>query len=309
MRAQPATADTGVGRYGFTIVELIVVVTVIVLILAFAVPGISAMNAEARLTTAQQTIHSAMTQAYNLALANRTPAALRLLPAEWDVQPDSQAAGRECRQALSIYTYVGTNVSESGSNFVLGPKEYFQRAKEFNSSLMPEDIWAAPLEALAPGGTLAHSDGTIEWLDAANWRDFWLTGRTDAPKFAFDADKYSVNSDPNFLGADDFLIVCDPRTGLWSGMARPVLLKAYAPPDRDWYDIPEATPDPNSVVGPPYQRYSFTGVVTYRREAFATLAGTTNLAQARQDLLRQSGRAYAVQRFGGGLVPVLQRPQ
>jgi type II secretory pathway pseudopilin PulG len=296
-------------RSAFTIIELIVVVTVIIVILAIAVPGLSAMNAEARLTAAQQVINGALTQAYHLAWANRSLAALRLLPAEWDVQPDNAAAGRTGRQSLAIYSYVGTNVQEntSGGGFTIGPKEYFQRAKEFNSALMPEDVWAAPLEALSVDSVNLTSSTTPGFGFAYSpfGSSFVLDGQIGW--FAFDANRLDNDTESGtFLNADDFLLVCDAQTGLRTATPTPYLLRANVPADHAAQWGPE--PSPDLQHGPAYQRYSFSGVVTYRREPFAQL-GTAATGIQRQTLLRESGRAFLAHRYGGGLVPGLQRPQ
>jgi Tfp pilus assembly protein PilE len=286
----------------FTLIELIVVVTVIIVILAIAVPGLSAMNAESRLTTAQQTINGALTQAYHLAWANRSLAALRLVPAEWDVQPDNAAAGKAGRQSLAIYSYVGTNVSETVSGFTIGPKEYFQRAKEFNSILMPEDVWAAPLEALSRYGNLAHSDGTVD-LPFDLGPAFVLDGVLN--QFRFNADRRNGDG-TDFLNADDFLIVCDSQNGVRGTIPAPYALRAFVPNLGGSWGY-EAL-DNGAPPGGNYQRYAFSGVVTYRREPFAQL-GTAATGIQRQTLLREAGRAFLAHRYGGGLVPGLQRPQ
>jgi hypothetical protein len=120
------------------------VITVIVIVLALAVPGLATLNAEMRQTAAHQTLHSVTTRAYHLALANRALTAVRLFPGEWDVQEKPGAAGG--RQHLAIYQYVGATSSEDASRVEFG--EYFQKAAELESVRMPEDTWAAPLEAL-----------------------------------------------------------------------------------------------------------------------------------------------------------------
>ena len=264
---------------GFTLVELVIVITVIILILAIAVPGLSAMTAEARLTSAQQTIQGMTTQAYYLALANRAMTAVRFFPGEWDTVDPSQKRVPGGRQHLAIYSYVGTT-QDGTLNFT----ERFERAKDLTSTTLPEDVWTAPLEALSVSA-------------GPNW----LTGPlcTTPDTFTFDPN----TAGPNFLNTEDFLIVCDPQTGVRTGTPTPFRLRAYVPKflDGSWgYDA-----DNNGGV--PYQRYSFSGVVTYRREPFTAL-GPIAPGDVRQRVLQESGRPFMVHRFSGGLLPGLQRP-
>jgi type II secretory pathway pseudopilin PulG len=258
-------------------VELIIVVTVIIIVLAIAIPGLSAMSAEARLTAAQQMIQGVTTQAYYLGLANRSMTAVRFCPGPWDADPNAPVA--DTRQRLAIYNYVGTSAQEGSGGWSIAFGEYFERAKDLSSVAMPEDVWAAPLEALqVPAG------------------QFWLTGPlcTTPSTFTFDPNVPGAN----FLNADDFLIVCDPETGVRTGTPTPFRLRAFAP--TLGYEV-------DNNAGVPFQRYSFSGVVTYRREPFAAL-GASATGAARQALLQRDGRPFMVQRYSGGLQSGLQRP-
>lgn len=295
----------------FTLVELIVVVTVIILILAVAVPGLSAMNAEARLTSAQQTISGVTTRAFYQAMADRTMTAVRFFPGEWDVaDKESQAPGG--RQHLAIYSYVGKTSQElppGSGNFVISFGEYFERAKDLASVVMPDDVWAAPLEAL--------SNQTAALLGPNGWspsygslgQSFVLDGQRGL--FAFNAEEASGNSDSsNFLNADDFLIVCDPETGARRGMPTPFHLRAYVPrfANGTWgYDADTSDTNPANARHW-YQRYAFSGVVTYRREPFVAL-GASASGYDRQQYLQTAGRPYLIHRFSGGLTPGKQAPQ
>ena len=295
-------------RPAFTLVELIVVVTVIILILAVAVPGLSAMNAEARLTSAQQTISGVTTRAFYLAMADRTMTAVRFFPGEWDVaDKESQAPGG--RQHLAIYSYVGKTSQElppGSGNFFVSFGEYFERAKDLASVAMPDDVWAAPLEALSSQpAALLGPNGWSQYYRSIG-QDFVLDGQRGM--FAFNAERASGNSDSgSFLNADDFLIVCDPETGARRGMPTPFHLRAYVP--KDGWRIDADTSDTNPADARHwYQRYAFSGVVIYRREPFVAL-GAAASGYDRQQYLQTAGRPYLVHRFSGGLTPGKQAPQ
>ncbi|MEW6197368.1 MAG: prepilin-type N-terminal cleavage/methylation domain-containing protein [Planctomycetota bacterium] len=274
-------------RSAFTLVELIVVVTVIVLVLAIGIPALSAMNAEARLTSAQQTIQGATTRAYYMALAERTMTAVRFYPAEWDAatKPGESQQGR---QRVAVYRWVGSTVAPSGAALRLN--EYFARAGELESVTLPEDVWVAPIEALAVNQYRPPNYGA----------NFVLTGQIGV--FGYDPPE-PPNSDPQgVLWADDFLIVCDPQAGVRTGEPRKFPLRAYSPLDN--YEV---EPDPGQS-GIRYNRYSAAGLVVYRREPFVALGSAAAGAQ-RQTLLRTSGRPYLVHRFSGGLLAGEPRPQ
>lgn len=282
---------------GFTIIEMIIVITVIVIVLAIAVPGLSAMNAEARQTSAVQTIQGMTSQAYYRALADRTKTAIRFFPAEWDVQDKEGTAGVG-RQRLALYSY--GLIPQPTMSFVEG----FMRTKDVPSVSLPEDVWAAPLEALsADVVTLPPTNGGKGDPFDPFGQEFVLKGSIG--RFCFNANGVD-NDDPNsgtFLNADDFLLVCDPETGFRTTTPKVWPLRANVPGPLPF----EADAIPNSNPRVPYQRYSFSGVVTYRREAFAEL-GTDATGDKRQEYLRTSGRPYLVHRFGGSLLPGLQRP-
>lgn len=280
---------------------MILVVTVIVLVLAIAVPGLSAMNAEARLTAAQQTVQGMTTQAYNLALANRSMTAVRFFPSEWDTADPTQRSSAG-RQHLAIYSYVGTMRDDGSLSF----GERFERANDLSSAVMPEDVWAAPLEALATYQvTLSGTNYAGNWYTAPYnpfGANFVLAGETG--RFRFDAARDAGGDGTDFLNADDFLIVCDPQTGVRTVTPTPFQLRAFASGPAYGYET-----DSDSS-GNLYRRYSFSGVVTYRREPFLSLPGGAAAAGTdRQAYLRETGRPFLVHRFSGGLLPALQRPQ
>ena len=292
----------------FTIVELIVVVTVIVLILAIAVPGLSAMNAQARLISAQQLINGVTTRAYFLALANRAMTAVRFFPGEWDTIDPSAKQVPVGRQHMAIFNYVGTTLRENppgSGNFSIQLGEYLERVKNVNSVLLPDDVWVAPVEALQATGNIALSTGAATSYNGgagANLgRDFVLAGQ--GGQFAFNADPTYCG---NFTNADDFLIVCDPDTGVRTGTPQPYHLRAYVPKmGNAWgYEADFSGNDSNDRTAW-YQRYNFSGLITYRREPFVAVGSDTS---KRQEYLRDEGRAFMVHRFSGGLVAGAGRP-
>ena len=283
---------------GFTLIELIVVITVIVLILALAVPGLSEMSAQARLTSAKQAVNGVMTRAYYQALADMNMTAVRFFPGQWDAADESWKGSSSDRQHMAIYSYAGTSEREDGNDLYIEYDERFQRTPDVRSVRLPRDVWVAPLEALSRdamtlGRTTYNPFGSR----------FVLDGEVD--RFAFNADRGNSGSDGGrFLNADDFLIVCDPQTGIQAGVPRAFKLRAFVPEmGGAWgYDAE------GDGVARPYQRYSFSGVVVYRREPFAAL-GVDASGEERQGWLRETGRPYMAHRFSGGLMAGAQRPE
>jgi prepilin-type N-terminal cleavage/methylation domain-containing protein len=289
-------------RPAFTLIELLVVISVIVLVLAIAMPGLSAMNRDMRLTAAQQSINGALTTAYYHALADRSLTAVRFFPGAWDApDPESNAPSATGRQHMAIYSYVGSTVKEepAGSgNFKVAFGEYFERTRDTSSVALPEEIWVAPLEAI--------SRQAVELNPNAQYDDFGpefvLDGKLG--EFRYNVDRGESSHGRDFLNADDFLIVCDPQTGVQTSVPRAYRMNAYSPSERI-----EVSEDPggNGTAAWYFKRYSFSGVVTYRREALVAL-GATARGIDRYDLLQEDGRPFLVHRFSGALLPGLQRP-
>ena len=286
----------------FTLVELMVVVTVIIIILAIAVPGLSSMQADARLTAASETISAMTTRAGYMALAERTPMAVRIFPGEWDSFDDPNNLRPEGRQHMAIYRWVQSTYEESpaGSGvFITKFAEYFERADDVRSTVLPKGVWAAPVEALASVSTdlTYYRDEFNEdrFSVGSLGRDFVLSGPIG--DFVYNAGRYYGS---NFLNADDFLIVVDPENGIVSGRPEPQYMKAYAPavPSAGLYGGTETQGNGSEW----YQRYSFSGVVTYQRDAFKML-GESAAGDERQEWLRVNGRPFITHRFGGGLLP------
>ena len=286
----------------FTIIELIVVITVIALILAIAVPGMSAINLESRFSRATQTINGALTRAYFAALADVNMTAVRFLPGEWDFNETAEAQRAVGGQNMLTYSYVGTSAAnpDNPDNVLFG--EYFQRREGSSSIQLPDDIGIAPVEALDTGTrqvvvNQGNGDGMVSRANLG--RDFVLSGyRRD---FTLDA---AIPSE-DFLQADDFLIVFDPQTGVRSGVPTPMRVKAYVPSSYGGWAGGRET-DRNQAGDVFYRRYSFSGIVLYRREPFVSLGDDP---EARQNWLRANGRPYLVHRFSGGLVMGTQYSQ
>ncbi|MGD8454218.1 MAG: prepilin-type N-terminal cleavage/methylation domain-containing protein [Phycisphaerae bacterium] len=273
----------------FTLVELIVVITVIVLILAIAIPGLSAMNQQSRLSAATQTINGAMTRAYYGALADVNMTAVRFLPGEWDYNEAKEAQRPTGRTHLLTYSYVSTTSADPNDVTDIALGEYFQRREGTDSVQLPDDIGIAPIEALSSDSGYVRvgpdSSGAFSMWSLGNvGKDFVLTGTPG--EFKLDAG----DTGTNFLQADDFLVVFDSQTGLRGGVPTPTRIKAYDPDQN-------LDTDRNGNVY--YQRYNFSGIVIYPRRAFLALG---NDPQTRQDWLRANGRPYLVHRLGGGLV-------
>jgi prepilin-type N-terminal cleavage/methylation domain-containing protein len=296
--ARPVPAAVRATR-GFTLIELIVVVTVIILVLAVAVPGLSALNAESRFTGAVQSVNGAITRAHFVALSDQNPVAVRFLPGEWDFQERSDRERPAGRQHIVTYRYNTSTIDPNDQKLEkVKFNERFERRKESESVILPEDVWIAPIEAL--------------WRDELEIRDNSAEPKQSKPnrklknvgaelvcngmigEFALDA-----YDGKRFLNQDDFLIVCDPRAGIRSGAPRPFRLNAYRY-DRNPSNRYET--DRDRSTGELYRRMNFSGVVVYRREGFVGL-GAGAAGADRQEWLRRNGRPYVTHRFSGGLVP------
>ena len=309
---------------GFTLVELVVVITVIVIVLALAVPSLSGMHSEARLSSATQLVNAMITRAYYLSVAENTMTAVRFMPAELDA---SEAAGQHSgRQHLVLYKYVGNSERETaGGAFEIAFDEYFRRVEGVSSVELPDGVWAAPIEALsrAPvtlhheignglGGSALAELGYFNELGVDFVLNGAISGQYARHTFALNAGLRDVDAPQTpVLNADDFLIVFEPGTGIRSGVPQTHRLRAYAPKVDDpgaatvYWDYELDRDESLSEEQRFYQRYSFTGVILYQREAFVEideLVDPVGRAQAWQDYLRSQGQPFLVERHGGGLV-------
>jgi prepilin-type N-terminal cleavage/methylation domain-containing protein len=298
--ARPGPCRRGSLRPAFTLTELIVVMVVIVVVLSLAVPGLSAMNSEARLTASSQKIAGALTRAYYLSQAESSMTAVRFLPGRWD--STAATAGEETdRQHMVVYQYYGSTDRDLGNgNFALEYDEYFRRAREITSIELERNVWAAPLESLANDRVdLRREAPGTSYIQTYNslGDQFILDGEPGL--FQFDAmlGNGTGTSDGQFLNADDFLLVFDPDTGLRTGIPQPFRLNGHVPLDPP---LGGFATDRNAAGTLYYQRYGFTGVVLYPRDALVELGADAD-GQTRQTFLRENGRAFLANRAGGGL--------
>jgi type II secretory pathway pseudopilin PulG len=298
-RGRRVTLRLGRGQVGFTIVELLVVIMVIVLILAIAVPGLSAIATQSRFSAATQEINGALTRAYYAALSDVNLTAVRFVPGSWDVDARAEAQRPTGRQHLVTYRYTGTSAADPTALDKVAFGEYFARREGYESLQLPEDVWVAPVEALEPdAGKTMTGTRVLEGKPYTQPGSFYLDP---------DPDK------GNLLNADDFLIIFDPQTGL-RRVTAPIALKASIPAGK--WDFGTFTKPVEADRWPPtstdtedrYRRYNFSGIVLYPREPFLAL-GVDATGTDRQDWLRVHGRPYLVHRFGGGLVMGAQGSQ
>jgi type II secretory pathway pseudopilin PulG len=291
----------------FTIVELIVVMSVIVLILAIAIPGLNAIAAESRFSAAVQITNGALTHAYTAALADLNMTAVRFVPGKWDNDPSTSESGTTGRQHIVTYSFTPTSAADPvhPGQVVFG--EYFQRRPGTSSVILPEDVWVAPIEALETGPrTIPICEQSTGALTQRKYesnfgQEFVVAGDPRSGEFVVDAAR--TDAAPKLYQADDFLIIFDPRAGM-RGVIGPNRIRGPIK-DKDtdggYYDA--AQDKDNTDVH--FRRYNFTGVTLYHRSAFlnATRAGMTAAdARERQEWLRNNSRPFLIHRFGGGLV-------
>lgn len=258
----------------FTIVELIVVITIIALLLALAVPGLSRMATEAKFSSTIQAINGTLTRAHYAALSDRTLVAVRFVAGAWDVDKDGQVSEAPDRQYAVTYQYACATEDRVTPTKVLY-SERFERRKNSTAVELPPGMWVAPIEAYTPGAlgeeVLKGPLGRFE-LDANN---------------------------TNFMKADDFLVVFDPQTG--------VRLGPRSPDRQTWprYSLlaPDLTAGQAVRESEQIRRHNFSGIVLYERDPLRALGATgPGIEKKRQDLLRRTGRPYFVHRFSGALV-------
>ena len=285
----------------FTIVELIVVMSVIVLILAIAIPGLNAIAAESRFSAAVQITNGALTHAYTAALADLNMTAVRFVPGKWDNDPSTSESGTTGRQHIVTYSFTPTSAADPAHPDQVVFGEYFQRRPGTPSVILPEDVWVAPIEALDTGPrtipVLTQPDGLTPHGYDNFGREFVVAADPRSGEFVVDA----ADTTKHLYQADDFLIIFDPRAGM-RGVIGPNRIRGpIKATDGSYYDA--AQDRDNTDVH--FRRYNFTGVTLYHRSAFlkATRAGmTTADARERQKWLRENSRPFLVHRFGGGLV-------
>jgi len=284
-------------RHGFTIIELLVVIGIIVLVLGIGLPAFNSMTRESRLTKAQQLTSAALSRASMLASSEASLAAVRFGPEAWERSLEG-LTGTRGLQVLTTYRYVTT--TEDPTN-PLQPAfdDRFERTGEFATVALPDDTWAAPLEALR---------------DGPDYDEFILNGR--AGVFTLNAAEARTSNRNSFLPADDFLIVflADGSVAPYQPNCEGMPPANNEAPDAGCYGKLSAY-DPETGMETAgiwrnnpgrYDRYffrfQFSGVVFYPREPFLLLGPNAKPDDRRAHLLRH-GLPYFVNRAGGALAP------
>lgn len=281
-------------RGAFTLVELLVVISVIGIILLITLPGLSGMLRQVRNDAAYKTVSSFISKAYFRALADSNTTAVRIFPGAWDFselsETNTQAAGR---QHLALYSFRGDY--RDGNGLLQPPNngvytEYFSRVSDEDSLILPAEVWAAPAETVSAAATNTNS----VYQNALNGQRGFFS--------------FSNNFDESLVDADDFLLIFDPQDGLRSGLPTDNLMKiADARENRPTGDPAEwlgRTPW-DGTNSQRFLRKNFTGLTFYNRNDFAALDRTvTNPATAdvRQSWLQRNSTPVFVRRHGGGLV-------
>ncbi len=258
--------------FGFTLVEMIVVISIILIILLIAVPGLSSLTREAKFNSGIQQANSALTRAYFQSLADSNLVAVRVMPGAWDDADDGAVDEGRNRQHLVTYSYRRPQLTGGGLN-----EEHFGRAESVAPVVLPSDVWAAPAEAVA-GGALGDRFLAEGYLDGTVGA-FTVLGGNENPR-----------ASTGLLESDDFLIVFDPQTGL--RISREIQDFSLWAADR--------TPG-NTAQFTRIYRPHFSGLTFYRRAAFEALGQAAD-GRVRQDWLKNFSRPTFVHRKSGGLV-------
>ena len=277
-------------RRAFTVVELAVVIGIIVLLVALAVPAFNSMSVQSRHASAVQSINGILTRTHIAAIGERSMMAVRFGPAAWDLDQTAEGAADKNRQVAVTYRYM-TSVEEPFNPGNVYYDERFVRREESQPIRLPSDVWVAPAEGLLSQNLYGYSNFGA---------DFVLRGNVG--QFELEALDQSGAVNAEFYNADDFLVVFDPHTGLMGG-GRPSAfgLRAYDPVNGvesagNWRGA-----NANPPWNPEFNRFAFTGLVIYPREPFVALGANAD-GTDRQELLRRIGRAYYVNRHSGVLV-------
>ncbi|MCA9245095.1 MAG: hypothetical protein KDA32_14145 [Phycisphaerales bacterium] len=306
-------------RSAFTIVELLVVIGIIIIVIAFAVPAFNSMARQAHFSQARATLSGAFQRAHILSISDRAMTAVRVFPADWEYSNAEDAAISRNRQRVALYQYRATDAANPDEPEDVAFDERLERIESEPTKLLPTDIWAAPTVAMRE----------------SQRADELLQGQIS--RFTFDPAEATGTG--GFLNADDFLIVfgadgagvqSDPRwqrtdpiswgnswmdrstTQARFSQPRMYRLKGYVPEDASYTEYRGQEVDGDRAGGgnnglmdnpqdEPFRRFGFDGLVLYEREAFSTLGATAAPNERRAAILR-SGRPYYISRIGGGLI-------
>jgi prepilin-type N-terminal cleavage/methylation domain-containing protein len=317
-RRHPAISR-GACAQGFTLTELLVVIAIIGLILGIGLPAFSRMSADSRFASATQQVNGVVSRASITALSQNSLAAVRFVPAAWDVDPNGDPkvaadAGRLAGRQRAISYVYGFTAQEPTDPNLVKLREFFQREERGPEVLLPADVWVAPIEALSDGNPAlqpaAAPYGNLENIlngvfgqagSAFSWS--WRPGVTQTTEQKLGGGPaFSSNND--FLDADDFTVVFDGGRGVKRGAvfglnAESVVLYGQNP----------LASGAGAWKMTTLERRGFSGVVMYRREVFAAQGNVSDgaTAQARQDVLLREGRPYYMKSGGGGLVSGVPR--
>ncbi len=277
-------------RRAFTVVELAVVIAIIVLLIALAVPAFNSMSAESRFAQAVQSVNGILTRTHIAAVGERSMMAVRFGPAAWDLDQTAEGAADKNRQTAVTYRYT-TSVEQPDDPNRVFYDERFVRREESEPVRLPSDVWVAPAEGLLTQNMHGYTNFGANFVLRGNVGQFHL-----------EALDQSGTVNPDFYNGDDFLVVFDPHTGLMGG-GRPSAygLRAYDPLNKVESAGTWQGAGANPAWNPEFNRFAFTGLVIYPREQFAALPTDAD-GTDRQGLLRRIGRAYYVNRHSGVLV-------
>ncbi len=229
------------GARAFTLTELLVVISIIVIILSVAVPALSSISRQSRENASAQLLNVMVTRAFYTAIATRSQAAVRFVPGAWDFEESRDRQNPAGRQHMAIFRLASSteNPVSKGPQFY----ERFVRLEKSESVPLPENVWAAPIEALSRAPVrpaCACWDGSQlpdNWRTVPNEGEYILTGRPGIGSNGFALSEtfcwrecrvrtsslgptiatappssYSIEGD--FLNADDFMIVVDANAGV-----------------------------------------------------------------------------------------------
>ncbi len=288
----------------FTIVEMMVVIGIIALVLAFGVPAFNSMAVQQRLSKTRQLLNGTLLRTHVVSVSDQTQTAVRLCPADWLLHEDAAMGPIAGRQIMTTYSYVSTSAANPSNPTQVLLDDRFERIADGPTQLLPPATWIAPSEALDD----IRKIPIIEGWGNDYIGDYVLDGTIG--EFDLNADDRK-NPGEEVLDADDFLIVFDPETGVRGSQRRqPWRLLAFDPREEGDAATAQLETDGERDSGTgqtiePFQRFNFTGTVIYQRDAFTALgaaASSPDEIRARRGVLRRYGQTYYVDRTGGNLV-------